>query len=469
MNLMQWKIIVIVILGMIVLGASLELSAVNLDFNNPPAQVISLPQDNETNTRVCANFDPDTALREINMTIQKLTLDITQKENRLKEISKEIKTTRDSKLLKEIVELHRDIEVSKSKRAFYQRKAGSTQIYRQYLNGENIGVTSAELNKYKKTMPNFKDVRNPEDAIIKLSIMGEMTFDKIVLIDNKINSILENISSGTAMGDDVISKVFSLMNNQSILWNQLRAYAALRDNLRVRSFLSKNSNSLAISANSDHNCQLKSNGKINCREIQKGYDEDFDCCLSFYRLLPALKSYQTYTFINLRPVAVWVGMYSSEFPNKDYHVGDWCTYTFPPDNKESTIINIYWETAQEISRNWELKVSSVQIKFFYSALVYRQETQRYEETNLIFQYDCYFSKGRVRCLPSSSYGKYLFTNPRTPPYKYTTKIVTNPYWLVCKYGGNCNGYGCQYSKWANAHCGGCFAPDKSASQYFAKS
>ncbi len=164
---MQWKIVVMAILGMIVLVAPLELSAINLDSSNPPAQVISLPQDNDTNTSVCTNFDPNTALREINMTIQKLTLDITQKENRLKEISKEIKTTRDSKLLKEIVELHREIEVSKSKRAFYQRKARSIQIYRQYLNGENIGVTSAELNKYKKTMPNFKDVRNPEERYNK--------------------------------------------------------------------------------------------------------------------------------------------------------------------------------------------------------------------------------------------------------------------------------------------------------------
>jgi len=466
---MQWKVIVTAILGLLVLVTPFGLNAMNLDSNNSPVRTMLMPQDNNINTSGCANFDPDTALQEINVTIQKLTLNITQKENKLKELSKEIETTRDLPLLKEIVRLHREIEVLKSKRAFYQRKAENIQIYKRYLNGENIEVTSVELNKYKRIMPNFEDVRNPNDAIMKLSVMGEMTFDKIVLIDDKINNILKNISSGTATGDDVITKVFSLINNQSILWDQLRDYAALRDNLRTRSFLSKNSNSLATSSNSDHNCQLKSNGKINCREIQKGYYEDFECCLSFYRVLSPLKSYQTYTFIGLRPVAVWVGMYSSGFPDRNYHVGDWCTYTFPSDNRESTIINIYWETAQEIGRNWARTVRSIQIKFFYSARVYRQETRQYEETNLIFQYDCYFSEGSVRCLPSPSYGKYLFTNPQSPPYRYTTKIVTNPYWLVCKYGGDCKGYGCQYSKWANSHCGGCFAPDKSASQYFAKS
>lgn len=62
-------------------------------------------------------------------------------------------------------------------------------------------------------MFNFKDVRNFEDVIIKFLIMGEMIFDKIVLIDNKINSIFENIFLGIVMGDDVISKVFLLMNN----------------------------------------------------------------------------------------------------------------------------------------------------------------------------------------------------------------------------------------------------------------
>ncbi|AEH25142.1 coiled-coil domain-containing protein [Pyrococcus yayanosii] len=465
---MKWKPLFAVLLGLLVVWTTFKLDATDIVYSKPSIQTLLTFQNRYNGTSTCTNFDPDIALYEINMTVQKITLDINQKENLLRRLSKEVRTTRDFQLLKEIVELHREIEVLKSKRAFYQRKGQSIRLYKQYLNGEYMGLTSEELKGYKDKIPNPEDVKTPKDVVTKLSIMGEMTFDKIVLIDNEINEILENTTNSKNATEEVVNRIFLLINNQSILWNQLREYAALRDDLQTKSLLS-NSNSLAISGAGNHNCQLKSNGKINCREIQRGYYEDFECCLSFYRILSPLKSYQTYTFVGLTPVAVWVGMYSSEFPNVDYHIGDWCTYTFPPDNRESTIRDIYWETAREIGRNWGLNVKSIQIKFFYSARVYRQETRKYEETNLIFQYDCYFSGESVRCLPSPAYRKSLFADPQSPPYRYTTKIVTNPYWLVCKSGGNCNGYGCQYAKWANAHCGGCFAPDKSASQYFAKS
>lgn len=465
---MRGKPLLAVLIGLLVLWTTFTQNAINIAYSEPSIQTILTSQNSNSGTGTCTNFDPDTALYEINMTIQKITLDISQKENLLHRLSNEVKTTKDPRLLKEIVELHREIEILKSKRAFYQRKRQSIQLYKQYLNGEDIELTSDELREYKNRIFNSRDVKTPKDIIIKLSIIGEMTFDKIVLIDNEIDEILKNTTNSKNVTEDVVNRIFLLINNQSILWNQLRKYAALRDYLQTKSLLS-NSNSLVINGASDHNCQLRDNGKINCREIRKGYYEDFECCLWYYNILSPLKSYQTYTFVSLKPVAVWVGMYSSDFPNRNYHLGDWCTYKFPSDNKESTIRNIYWKTAQEIGRNWGRNVRSIQIKFFYSARVYRQETKQYEQTNIIFQYDCYFSGGSVRCLPSPSYRKYLFANPQRPPYRYTTKIATNPYWLVCKSGGDCNGYGCQYAKWSNAHCGGCFAPDKSDSQYFAKS
>jgi len=465
---MRWKPLFAVLLGLFVLLTTFNSNATNIVYSRPSVKTNFMPQSDIHNEKTCANFDPDIALKEINATLRRITLEINQKESLLYRLSKEVEITRDPRLLGRVVELYREVEALKSKRAFYQRKGQSIRLYKQYLKGEYRGLTTKELEEYKNKIPNSENVKTPEDAITKLSIAGEMTFDKIISIDNKINEILENITNSKNAARDTITKVFSLMGSQSVLWDKLREYALLRDELQTKFLLSKSSSSV-ISSISDHNCQLKSNGKINCREIQKGYNEDFECCLSFYRVLPPLKSYQTYTFVGLRPVAVWVGMYSSDFPNVNYHFGDWCTYTFPPDNRESTIRNIYWKTAQEIGRNWGRNVRSIQIKFFYSARVYRQETRKYEETNLIFEYNCYFSGDSVRCLPSPSYWKYLFTDPQNPPYRYTTKIVTNPYWLVCRSGGNCNGYGCQYAKWANAHCGGCFAPDKSASQYFAKS
>ncbi|CAD5243664.1 conserved exported protein of unknown function [Thermococcus camini] len=470
---MKWRLMVAAILGLLVLLMGSNPNATNIVYSEPSVKtmfILHVPQNDNYNEKTCAEFDPEMALKEINITLWGLTLEISQKESQLYRLSKEVNITKDSQLLKRVVELYREVELLKSKRAFYQRKWQSIWLYKQYLNGEYIELTTKDLEEYKDKMAPLQNIKTPEDAITRLSVAGEMTFDRIILIDSEINKILENATNSKNVADNVITRVFLLINNESVLWNKLREYTSLRDELQAK-FLLLKSNSYTPTNDVSHNCQLKNRNvkKVNCREIQKGYNEDFECCLSFYRMLSPLESYQTYTFVSLRPVAVWVGMYDSDFPSIGSHRGDWCTYTFPQDNKESTIRTLYWNTAQEISRKWGLNVKSIQIKFFYSARVYRQETRKYEETNLIFEYNCYLSGDSVRCLPSPSYGKSLFVNPKSPPYRYTTKIVTNPYWLACRSGGNCNGYGCQYAKWANAHCGGCFAPDKSASQYFAKS
>ncbi|WP_143592335.1 hypothetical protein, partial [Thermococcus litoralis] len=413
----------------------------------------------------CQGFDVDKALREINLKIENLTRLINQKEAELHKLYAELNKTKSVETLEKIVKLEDEIQLLKSEKAFYERRKNDLIIlsisyiarpYRQFKNNE-INVYIKELEQaginVKNTTVNY--------LISLYWVMLGGLFDEVVRIDNEIHNTLHEFNSSSDEAE-IVTKIISLIQRKKKLWEEIRRYLKLRDELYLINYVKKKElenllwtayNELPLVA-STTNCQWNANGKLICPEIKLGYEEDPDCCLSFYGLKSALTTDNTYLFENIRTSVVWVGMYSSSFPNKDYHVGDWCTYDFPPDNSESTIRGIYWERAQEIANEYGLTVNSIQIKFFYTARVYRSDLGGYQQTNLIFQYDCYPYGNSIVCRPSSGYGKSLFSNPQNPPYSFQTKIAVYPYVLVCKMYGDCGGYGCEYAKWANGHCWG---------------
>lgn len=416
----------------------------------------------------CQDFNVGKSLVEVNARIENLTKVINQKEAELHKLYAELNRTKSIETLEKIVKLEDDIQLLKNEKAFYERRKNELLLFGQYMRkpyGQSRNSTDRYIQNLKRIGLDIdSDITTNHLISLYWVVIGAL-FDDIVEIDNKIYNTLQEFQSNSDSVKDV-DRIISLLQRKRNLWEEIRRYLKSRDELYFTNYIEEKKkeqekilwamyNEIPL-VTTTTNCQWNTNGKLICSEIKLGYEEDPDCCLSFYRLKSALSADVQYTFENLNPSVVWVGMYSSNFPNIEEHVGDWCTYNFPSDNSESTIRSMYWERAQEIANEYGLTVNSIQIKFFYTARVYRSDFGGYQQTNLIFQYDCYPFSGNIVCKPSSGYGKVLFNNPQTPPYSFQTKIAVNPYVLACKMYGDCGGYGCEYAKWANGHCWGVF-------------
>ena len=153
--------------------------------------------------------------------------------------------------------------------------------------------------------------------------------------------------------------------------------------------------------------------------------------------IPHLKDNYWYSFGNFRKIRVWVGMYSTNSPHKNYKIDEYCTSYF------TTSMNYYWNVAKNRNPN----TKSIQIKWFYLADVYDDGTRH----NIIWEGNKNSSREWY-----TYYGKYTTTNPKSGSYQ--VKRYLNHHaccgWIKCH--------------WCNTHCGGCFACDPSRAQYFSR-
>ncbi len=410
----------------------------------------------------------------MNAKIENLTEVINQKEAELQKLYAELNRTKSVETLEKIVKLEDEVQLLRSELEFYKRQKTVKEILKRYQrNLYTTYDTKAIVNNYTTDIQRLlpanrinRKIKTSSDIAGLYWYLAEDTFNKIMDLEYELQTTFEKIKNNQAS----INNALQIIKEKRKLWNEIYQYLRKRDELYAYEALEETRRNQILyntmigivplsSTPSPWECWKKTeNGNIVyvCREIRKG--EVVSCCPD-----PLGHPLGDGTrFINLRPAVVWIGMYSDTYPSGSSHVADYCLYKFPSSNNPSVIFETYKPYVDYMSRKYNLNIRSIQIKFFYTATAYNREAHVYQQTHLIFQYNCYMSTGY--CHPSKSWLRELPTNPQNPPYSMVTNLMVWPYVLACKYKGDC-GLACE---WANAHCRGCFAPDDTASQYFAK-
>jgi len=418
----------------------------------------------------CQDFDVGKALVEVNLKIENLTRIINQKEAELQKLYAEFNRTKSIKTLEKIVKLEDDIQLLKSEREFYKRQKIIGRILNRY-SGKNLYTiydSRVIIDNYTKEVQKLlpmmnKTIETPSELAELYWNLAQDTFNEIMTLETNLQIIFKKLNKK----QDLSVYIPPFLKEKRKLWNKIYQYLRKRDELYTYAALEKTRREQIprigmfgivplSSSPSPWECWVTSGGVHVCREIEKG--EVVNCCPD-----PLGHPLGDGTnFVNLRPSAVWIGMYSDTYPSGDSHVADYCLYKFPSSNTPSVIFETYKPYVDYMSGKYNLNIRSIQIKFFYTATAYNMEVHTYQQTHLIFQYNCYMSTGY--CQPSASWLRELPANPQNPPYSMVTNLMVWPYVLACKYKGDC-GLACE---WANGHCRGCFAPDDTASQYFAK-
>ncbi|USH00921.1 hypothetical protein K1720_06420 [Thermococcus argininiproducens] len=413
----------------------------------------------------CQDFNVGRALVEVNLKIENLTRIINQKEAELHKLYAEFNRTKSIETLEEIVKLEDEIQLLKSEKEFYKRQKVSLELIKKYTRKTPYGVEvlyyklpkEDELVKQyiEKVHPVRKDV-NLDWFIAYYRQAVELTFDEYIETDTKLREAIKEVKGSNATIEDVLK----LIERRRGIWDEIYAYLEERDKLQTLKKLKELGKQQIM---------IKTITGIQPLAYNFGGINEGSSCLSWScpptMSYPPLPEYTPVYYSYASPTTVWVGLYNSSTPNVNKFWGEYCTYEFP---STSTDVKKYWDWAIEKANSkgfYAFKdVGSIQVKLFYSGSAYNPNNGEYQESNLIWQFECHKNPkdGKNECWV----GSY---KPKLPPYPSTVmfdqyfELYVYKYVLKCCKGGDV-GNSC---KWSNRHCGGCFAPDASSSQNFA--
>jgi hypothetical protein len=374
-------------------------------------------------------------------------------------------------LLKDIIRTEKELQDLKNQLETYKRANLSMTIMLNYTRSVNgrLEVLYYMIPSDYKIVEAYKQRINPVREDIDLDWLisyyqqaSELTFDKILKIEYQLQGLTNNMSEISNVSSQ---KILTLLNEERMLWHRLNEY----ENEKTRLMMIRNLKSIGRKQ-----ILLTSHGispmAVEFGGIRTGSSCSSWYCYNFYGKKPSLNqpgdNYGTAEF-NVYPRAVWVGLYLSKEPRISTFWGEYCTYAFPSINDKNEIKSIYWTRAVELAAmhlgSYFKHSGSIQIKFLYGGQAKNQNTGKWQTSNLIFQYEC----NDETC---------WISGPRQPLPRYPSSPTQGTYYIFvwkdhliggCCKGGDDGGGSCFGAVWGNRHCGGCFAPDASASQNFA--
>lgn len=411
----------------------------------------------------CQDFNVEESLVEVNARIENLTKVINQKEAELHKLYAELKGSKSIETLEKIIKLEDEIQSLKHELKAFERRKFSLELIKKYTRKTPYGlqVLYYRLPKENELVKQYVEKVNPVRKDVDLDWFiayfrqaGELTFDEYIETDMKLREVLKEVKTGNATINDALE----LVEKRKRIWDRIYGYMEERDKLQTLKKLKELGKQQTI---------MKTIG-IEPLAYNFGGINEGSLCLStvcylnygYKNTLPSVHDTNPpepvyYTVFS--PVAVWVGIYQSSIPNVTYFWGEYCTYEFP---STSTDVKKYWDKAVELHPGSQFEdFGSIQVKLFYDGIAYNPKEESYQESNIIWEFNCnstgcWLARNRPELLspPDATY-----RNQEYMLYVYARV-------LACCSGGDVSSLTC---KWANRHCGGCFAPDESASQNFA--
>jgi len=415
----------------------------------------------------CQGFDVDKALSEINLKIENLTRLINQNEAELQKLYTELNRTKSVETLEKIVKLEDEVQLLKSELEAYKRQKLSLELVKKYTRKTPYGVEvlyyrlpreDVLVRQYiEKVHPVRKDV-DLEWFIAFYRQAGELTFDEYIETDMKLKETIKEIKAGNATVEDALG----LIEKKKQIWDRIYAYLEERDKLQTLKKLKELGRKQTIMKTAGIQPLAYNFGGINegssCLSVTCYFDYGDKDTLPGVNDPSNAESAPLVYYSFFYPVAVWVGLYDSSSPNATKFWGEYCTYEFP---STSTDVKKYWDWAVEKANSrgfYSFKdAGSIQVKLFYDGSAYNPKEGTYQESNIIWQFEC----NKTGCWVIN-YRLKLLSEPDLGHYAEYYKLYVYAGVLSCCKNGDVG----SFCKWANRHCGGCFAPDESKSQNF---
>ncbi|ACJ15714.1 hypothetical protein TON_0229 [Thermococcus onnurineus NA1] len=423
-----------------------------------------------TTCQSCSCVDVEALLSQVLVNISTLSFEIEQKNAELQKLYMGWNTTKNVSILSEIVRIEDEVRVLTNKLKFLERQKLSIELIKKYTIKTPYGIKilyyklPSESALVQEYMEKVHPVRTDVDLtwfIAYYRQAAELTFTEYVQTDMRLRELLKIVNSGNYTQEHV-REILDLLEQRRMLWNEIYSYAEEKEKLETIQALKEAGwkQTLVASAIGIEPLAINFGGIAegeSCFSIFCNWNYGYKDPLPGVDDPKYADSAPLVHYSSFYPVAVWVGIYESTTPNKDYFWGQYCTYDFPQTN---TDFRKYWDRAVDLHPGTQFQdFGSIQIKLFYDGWAYNpNEGNQLQESNIIWQVEC----NKSGCWVVTNYLKPL-PDPDAAYYadKYY-KLYVNKYWLeCCKYGDV--GSSC---KWANTHCGGCFAPDQARSQNF---
>ncbi|WP_297093475.1 hypothetical protein [Thermococcus sp.] len=417
----------------------------------------------------CSCINVNALLDNLTANITNLTHAIDQKKLKLEKLYEKWNTTKNTSILFEIVRLKDEIRLLTNELQYLERQKLSLQLVQNYtvetpygrkvLNYKLPPESTIVQEHVKKVHP----VRTDVDLawfIAYYRQAAELTFTGVVQTDMRMRELLKKVEAGNYT-EETIHEILTLLDRREKLWREIYKFAEEKEKLQTLKTLKETGRKQTL---------IGATTGVEPLAIDTGIAEGCFCsylhCYNSYGtasplpgvIHPLDASEAPYVYYrDFHPVAVWVGIYQSGSPDRDYFWGEYCTYEFP---QTGTDFRKYWDEAVNIHPGSQFQdFGSIQIKLFYNGWAYNpNEGNQLQESNIIWQVEC----NKYGCWVVTNYLKPL-SNPDVPHYYEYYKLYTNTPYLSCC---GCGDIG-NTCKWANRHCGGCFAPDQARSQNFA--
>jgi len=434
-------------------------------FQTVKAKATQTTSQAQTTCQDCSCIDVNVLLNNLTANITNLTNTIGQKKLELKTLYKEWSATKNTSVLFEIVKLKDEIRLLTNELKYLERQKLSLQLVQNYTVQTPYGrkilyyklppESTIVQEHVKKVHPVRADVYL-EWFIAYYRQAAELTFTEVVQTDMRMRELLKKVEAGNYT-EETVNEIFALLDKREKLWSEIYNFAKEKEKLQTMQTLKETGRKQTLIASATGIEPLA----INFGGIAQG-----DSCYSIYCNLygtspplpgvsdPKYASSAPHVYYKyFYPVAVWVGIYESLSPRNDTYWGEYCTYDFPSTD---TDFKKYWDQAVWLHSALPY-IGSIQVKLFYVGIAYNPETGNYQESNIIWQVECNNNGCWI-----INYRLKPLSDPDVSHYYEYYKLYINTPWLACCKNGDV-GSTC---KWANRHCGGCFAPDASRSQNF---
>lgn len=415
----------------------------------------------------CQEFDVDKVLNEVNLEIENLTRVINQKGAELQGLYQKAKISPTNESLDRILMLETELAYKRADLLFYQAQKQQVEMYKKYTRKTSYGVEVLyyKLPKKDEIVEELTNEINPAvedpdfDWFISAYLQAyEMTGFELLEKLFELRNLIEKAKKGEASIEDLMKwkaefkKLEAKRDHYGLKYSELDTLQELYMRGRYQTILKSalvqlSSISWGIPQYQGESCwpswwYCPSKEEPLIEESPSEPTSWWDWVIG------------TYYMDAFEPVLVWVGIYSSETPNRDYFIGEECTTEFPE-----------WHRGWEVRKYWNDLVDdypdmrSIQVKLFYTA---KLPSRGYKRYGMIWLYNC----NEDECW-LTSINEYLPSEPNIGPPDGYYDIVTTPNAKLsccktCPYGGSCTS-----CRWCNRHCDGCFACDPTGRQYFA--
>ncbi|ASJ12865.1 hypothetical protein [Thermococcus thioreducens] len=433
-------------------------------FQTVQAEATQTTNRDQSTCQDCSCINVNVLLNNLTANITNLTHTVGQKKLELETLYEEWSAAKNTSVLFEIVKLKDEIRLLTNELKYLERQKLSLQLVQNYTLQTPYGrkvlyyKLPSEGTIVQEHIKKVHPVRTEVDLewfIAYYRQAAELTFTEVVQTDMRMRELLKKVKAGNYT-EETLREIFTLLDRREKLWSEIYMFAEEKEKLQTLQALKETGRKQTLIASATGIEPLA----INFGGINTGVP-----CSSCPSPLPPLPGvgdpkYASnaplvrYTYFS--PVTVWVGIYLSTTPDVDNFWGQYCTYEFP---QTSTDVKKYWDRAVELTApylgQYFYERGSIQVKLFYEGQAYNLVS--YQESNLIWQFDC----NKTGCWVIN-YRLKLLHNPSASYFNKYYKLYVNTAWLACCKNGDV-GSTC---KWANRHCGGCFAQDAAATQNF---